>query len=150
MKNLIVLALFFTFGVIAYPQKTDKLLTKEELKKMKEYTSLEEALKEPEKVYILSLGENIELTKLPKNIGDLVNLQIFSVGGNHLTSLPKSIGNLKKLQIFSLGGNDLEKLPRTIGKLENLQEIYLWGNKFTPKMKKKIQKKLGNDVSILF
>ncbi len=148
IKKTLTLAFTISLSVIVYGQ--GNLLTKKELESVKKYTSLEEALKEPEKVYVLSLGEDIELRYLPNDIGRLVNLQIFSVGGNHLTRLPKSIGNLKNLQILSAGGNDLEKIPKTMKKLKNLQEVYLWGNSFSLQTKKKIKRQLGNNVSILF
>jgi hypothetical protein len=76
------------------------------------------------------------LTELPKEIGQLTNLQSLRIGGrNLLTKLPKEIGQLTNLQSLVIGGNmggiNLTELPKEIGQLTNLQILKLGGNKLT-------------------
>lgn len=90
----------------------------------KEYTSISEALKNPEQVYRLNLSnQNIAIPKdaWPK----LVNLEYLSFKNDHLKEIPKEIGFLKNLKILDLSGNDFTTLPKSFSKLTNLQELYL-------------------------
>jgi len=61
-----------------------------------------------------------QLTNLPKEIGNLVNLVNLSLWDNQLTELPKEIGNLVNLGYLSVGANPLSELPKEIGNLVNL------------------------------
>ena len=54
----------------------------------------------------------VELTELPKEIGNLINLQGLSVFGNKLTELPTEIGNLINLQKLYVYNNNLTELPK--------------------------------------
>ncbi|MDM8522972.1 AAA family ATPase [Desulfococcaceae bacterium HSG8] len=79
---------------------------------------------------ILNLDNN-QLTSLPSEIGNFINLQQLFVQNNKLTSLPSEIGNLKNLQILNLSGNQLASLPSAIGNLINLRQLMLLNNKLT-------------------
>ena len=121
-----------------------------ELDTIKEYKSLEEALKNPDAVIRLNLkGKklktvpkevflfknlqelNLKKTKidiLPKEIGDLKNLQILDVSKNDLVTLPHEIGQLTNLKILKASENELEYLPVEIGKLVELRFLDVWSN----------------------
>lgn len=122
MKNRILiyilgLVTLFQFGVV-YSQSTDGQLLKNE------YTSIEEALKDPEKVVRLNLS-NQSLAELPKGLSKFKNLEYLSLRNDHLTTLSSEIGSLKKLKVLDLGGNDFSILPKGFAKLKNLEELYL-------------------------
>jgi len=72
-----------------------------------------------------------ELTELPAEIGQLVNLQRLNLSGNQLTTLPPEIGQLVNLQYLNLSSNKLTTLPAEIAQLVNLQDLDLSSNKLT-------------------
>lgn len=114
------------------------------------YTTLEDALKNPDTVYRLDLKrsklktlpkeifllKNLQelnlsknqLIELPEEIGELINLQLLDISSNDLQSLPASIGKLKKLKKISAGRNEIIAIPAQIGELENLEILDLWDN----------------------
>lgn len=69
-----------------------------------------------------------DLTELPVEIGLLTNLTYLSVSHNHLTRLPPEIGNLKNLQVLSLSSNKIRYLPSEIKYLTELRELNLYDN----------------------
>ena len=69
---------------------------------------------------------NNELTgEIPKEIGNLRNLQGLSLYNNQLTGeIPKEIGNLRNLKNLSLYNNQLTgEIPKEIGNLRNLRYL---------------------------
>lgn len=70
-----------------------------------------------------------QLTALPKQIGQLVNLKYLKIESNKLTTLPKEIGKLTKLTHIWSYSNEITSLPDEIGDLESLEEWVLWSNK---------------------
>ncbi|GLJ06257.1 hypothetical protein SUGI_0034470 [Cryptomeria japonica] len=106
-------------------------------------------------VRMLSLQECASLTKIPKMLDSLVNLQCLYMGYNKahktipdslgnlsqlkklklcscrsLTSLPDTVGNLVRLKELCLGScTDLKSLPDTLGNLAELEELNLYGCK---------------------
>lgn len=100
------------------------LLSKEELAQQKMYTSLELALKEPDKVYKLSLREK-NLKLFPLEIVDFPNLQYLDLYGNKMGEIPVEIEKCKKLQYLDISYNQLTNLPVEIGTLINLEELYV-------------------------
>ncbi|EKR90418.1 leucine rich repeat protein, partial [Leptospira santarosai str. CBC379] len=95
------------------------------------YYNLTEALQHPTDVQYLYLGSpegGNKLTTLPKEIGNLQNLQDLNLNSNQFTTLPKEIWNLQKLQKLSLGRNQLTTLPEEIWNLQNLKTLDLEGN----------------------
>lgn len=126
MKNLIliyiyVLVAWLYFGDIEAQNIDNQLLRSE-------YTSIEEALKGPEKVIRLNLS-NQPLTEFPKGLSKFKNLEYLSLRNDHLTSLSPEISSLKKLKVLDLGGNDFTVLPKGFTKLQNLEELYLDNDK---------------------
>ncbi len=126
MKNRILiyilgLVILFQLGE-SYAQNADGQLLKNE------YTSIEDALKDPEKVVRLNLS-NQSFTDFPKGLSKFKNLEYLSLRNDHLTSLSPEISNLKKLKVLDLGGNDFSVLPKGLAKLQNLEELYLDNDK---------------------
>ena len=91
----------------------------------KDFNSLEEALKNPEKVYRLNLSN--QKIKFPADSiwSKFSNLEYLSLKNDHIKEIPSGIGNLRKLKTLDLGGNDFKYLPSSFSKLSNLSEIYL-------------------------
>ena len=71
------------------------------------------------------------VTKIPSEIGKLINLKYISLGENQITSIPPEIGNLKNLESIILDKNQITSIPPEIGNLTNLKAIRLDGNKIT-------------------
>ncbi len=82
---------------------------------------------------------NNNLTRLPKEIGNLTNLTWLVLSNNNLTELPKEIGNLTNLTELVLWDNNLTELPKEIGDLTNLIWLELWDNNLT-----ELPKEIGN------
>lgn len=94
----------------------------------------------------LDLNE-LFLSALPENIGELTNLQTLDLNVNQLTTLPKSIGKLTKLQTLNLDFNLLTTLPEDIGKLTGLKEFSISKNpplKYLPSALAEFQRQHGD------
>lgn len=118
-----------------------------------EYRSLDEALKEPDKVQRLVLrrkgykeipkevfkfknlleldlrGNN--LTEIPDSISALTNLVYLNVSRNQITKISPEIGKLNKVTYLEMGQNAIESLPMEMGSMDNLEYISLWENEIT-------------------
>ncbi|UOB16140.1 leucine-rich repeat domain-containing protein [Abyssalbus ytuae] len=70
----------------------------------------------------LYLAQN-QITSLPPEIGQLENLTALVASANEITSLPPEIGQLTNLDSLSLGENQLSEIPTEIGQLTNLKKI---------------------------
>jgi Leucine-rich repeat (LRR) protein len=70
---------------------------------------------------------------LPPEIGNLTNLEIFSLGNNRLTGqIPPEIGNLSNLSVLSIWRTQLTgNIPQEIGNLTNLTLLHLHRNRLT-------------------
>lgn len=133
----------------------------------KTYTSLQEALKEPQNVYrlkltkldnrdslpeeLFSLTELRELTVkgcrlciVNQNIDKLTKLESLNLDKNKLLRLPESIGNLQKLKFLCVSRNLIETFPNSISKMVNLTYIDAWDNPLytLPESIKSLQKTL--------
>lgn len=133
----------------------------------KTYTSLQEALKEPQNVYrlkltkldnrdslpeeLFSLTELRELTVkgcklcvLNQNIDKLVKLESLNLDKNKLVRLPETIGNLQKLKFLCVSRNLMETFPESISKMTGLTYIDAWDNPLyiLPESIKSLQKTL--------
>lgn len=104
-----------------------RLLTSHELQKARVYTSLEEALGAPEKVYRLDLSHQ-NLTDISQEIATLKDLQELNISGNHFQEIPEAIFRLPRLQILYANHNQLYRISESIVFLQNLEELYLVGN----------------------
>jgi Leucine-rich repeat (LRR) protein len=83
------------------------------------------------------------LTSLPEEIENLINLRRLELSNNNLTSIPKEIGNLINLRKLELSNNNLTSIPKEIGNLVNLKELWLDGNNLTS-----LPTKIGNLVNL--
>jgi Leucine-rich repeat (LRR) protein len=114
------------------------------------YTTIEEAMKEPDKVVKLVLKKqkldsfpaaiwvfpNLQYLDLSKNhirefpdtLYKLKNLQVLHLSKNKIESLPRELGDLSNLVILDINQNELTMLPPQIGKLKKLQYLDLWSN----------------------
>lgn len=114
------------------------------------FTSLQEALKNPDQVYRLNLRKqklkivpseifklkNLQelnlsknkLTEIPAGIENLPNLEYFDASANDLISLPAEIGQCTFLKRIVLNRNNIQELPSTIGNLSALEYLDLWSN----------------------
>ena len=90
----------------------------------KEYTKIEEALKEPDKVIRLNL-ENQKNHDYFKDLGKFKNLEYLNLRNTDLDVVPEEILTLKHLKILDIGHNDFSLLPKNFSSLRNLQELYL-------------------------
>jgi Leucine-rich repeat (LRR) protein len=97
------------------------------LSKEPEFTSLDEALKDPAKVYKLNLRK-LKLKKIPKEIFTFTNLQELNLSRNKIDLIPEEIGQLTKLQVLDLSRNKLKAVPSQIGKLIRLRKLLLYLN----------------------
>lgn len=72
----------------------------------------------------LNLGSK-KLIRLPKQIGQLKQLQWLYLRDNQITQLPSEIGQLQQLQWLYLDNNQITQLPAEIGQLQQLRGLYL-------------------------
>ncbi len=104
-----------------------KLLSAEALDKEPVFIFLDEALKNPSKVYKLNLSRH-NLKEIPKEIYLFVNLQRLDLSYNNISEIPKEIGLLKNLQSLDLTKNKIKELPATISLLTHLDEFLMGDN----------------------
>lgn len=103
------------------------LIDLDALENMNAYTSLEEALKNPDTAVKLDLSNN-GMRTLPPEIGRLRNLQYLNISRNQLAELPREIGLLNKLQVLNVSGNQLDQLPTEVGNLANVKQLLISQN----------------------
>ncbi|TND01824.1 MAG: hypothetical protein FD123_4200 [Bacteroidetes bacterium] len=120
MRTWKLFSLIVMLAVAVPATAQQKLLDSLALDTMPGYTSLQEALKEPDKVIKLVLRKQ-KLKMFPKEILQFTNLQYLDLSKNDLKELPDSIGVLKNLQVLHLSKNEIEYLPKEIGELVNLK-----------------------------
>jgi Leucine-rich repeat (LRR) protein len=103
-------------------------LTPEELAEAHVYTSLQEALDNPEKVYKLSLRKQ-KIAAIPAEIAQLKNLQWLDLSRNKLSDFPEAVCSIPSLEYLNLSRNKIEMIPKNIGEMKNLKELHLQKNK---------------------
>lgn len=90
--------------------------------------SLEDALKNPDKVEMLFLN-NQDLKEIRPEIGKLKNLRVLNLGYNQLDSLPQEMANLKKLEWINLAGNNYNEIPEVLKKCTSLKYLDIHYNR---------------------
>uniref|UniRef100_K3ZH37 Receptor kinase-like protein Xa21 n=1 Tax=Setaria italica TaxID=4555 RepID=K3ZH37_SETIT len=85
---------------------------------------------------ILSLSANAISGSIPKDIGNLFNLQVLDLAYNSFTgNLPSSLAKLKNLQKFFVNDNYINgSFPLAIGNLRYLISLYLMSNAFSGRL----------------
>lgn len=139
-----ILLSIILFDSVLFAQ--EKLLDSAALSLQKTYTSLDEALKEPWKVYKLSLPYK-HLETFPPQIGQFKNLQILDLSNNGISEIPDVVGQLPNLQVLDLSYQMIPSQPDyhdvvpvpclttlspAIGNLDQLTHLYLYGHAMTP------------------
>lgn len=104
------------------------LLDAYQLRNSKWYFSIDEARREPEKVYKLSLSGK-KYKNLPPGLDRFSNLQVLNVSHNKLKTIPNEISRLQNLEVLMLSKNKINRLPEEIKNMENLTTIYLSRNR---------------------
>ncbi len=131
-KYIAFVFLFILLGEVSAQMKQQarngKVLPITELKRKNWYYSLEDAMKEPNKVYKLSLTRQ-KLKDFPMEVFLFKNLQVLNLAENRIDSLPPQIKDLKYLQILNLKANRIKEIPPEFAELKNLKYLYLSKNK---------------------
>ena len=109
---------------------TSPLLNADQLRREKWFYGMNEAMREPEKVFKLSLKDNKMKNFIP-DILRFTNLQVLNLAGNKLKEIPEQISQLENLQVLILLDNKLKTLPDGIKDLNNLNELYLGSNRLS-------------------
>jgi Leucine-rich repeat (LRR) protein len=125
LKKLIGILLFFSF-VSAKAQLLDSL----SLDTLTAYTSIAEAMKEPDKVVKLVLRKQ-KLREVPKEVFLFKNLQYLDLAKNNIKIMPDSMGVLTQLQYLDMSRNVIEQLSGSMGKLTELFYLNLNNNEFS-------------------
>lgn len=111
------------------------------------YSSMEEALENPEEVYVLHLkvkkGKIPErlfelpylhvlemkrgrITELPAPFSKLNNLVRLDLTNNRLTYFPSVLLEMPQLEQLHLGKNEIQRIPEGIKRMENLRLLDIW------------------------
>ena len=114
--QLVLLSLFFNLNLVSSQEM--------KVKNEKEFTNVEDALKNPAKVVRLNLSNQV-FKLSDADWSKFINLEYLSLKNDHLTEIPLGITNLNKLTTLDLSGNDFKILPTEFEKLTNLNELYL-------------------------
>ena len=154
MKKLLFnfLLMLFASAAMAQPGRP-ALLDSLTLDTMQAFTSLKEALKQPDKVVKLVLRKqkldsfpdaiyqfkNLQyldlsrnnIREIPDSISRLKNLQVLHLSRNKIEYIPRTIGDLSELRILNINQNELYVIPPQIGRLKKLQVLDLWSNNIT-------------------
>jgi hypothetical protein len=94
------------------------------------FRSLSEALRQPELVQTLLLG-NSQLETLPPELFSFVTLEHLDLYLNRLTTLPPQVSALTSLRWLDLRFNQVESLPPELSRLPRLESINLAENRLT-------------------
>lgn len=161
---------FFFSLAMDFQTVAQNLLGEAELSAAKEYTSLADALKEPDKVIKLSLSG---IQTIPAEVAKLPNLQVLIISGtqvdlkqvismisalpiqelyvreSQLSVLPSEITKLSNLKQLDLSFNKYTSLPAEMSQLGKLQTLNLLENQFPDAEKDKVKKMLPN-TKVLF
>lgn len=128
MKRIIAFTLLIlTLSFVSRAQKQPAILYGPD-DNGKTYTSIEEALLEPQNVYRLKLTKLEKRDSLPEELFQLTELRELTIKGCRLCIVNQRIGELSKLQYLNLDRNKLVRLPESIGNLSNLRMLIVSRN----------------------
>lgn len=137
MRSILILSILLAISLKQFSQ-TRSLVTEENLSILDArqlarepwFYSLDEAMRQPDKVYKLSL-QHQQLKELPPEIIRFQNLQLLNLSHNKLKDVPESIGSLSRLQVLWLSHNRLNTLPEDMKLLQQLETLYISNNRLT-------------------
>lgn len=120
---------------------SSQVLSEQELDTCHIFTTITEASKTPDAVYVLDLTKS-KLKVFPIEILIFKNLNILKLGKNKIASVPEGISKLIFLQELDLGKNKLAIFPSGLVELINLKKLVLNQNYIEgiPFMIKNLQK----------
>ncbi len=126
MYRFLFFIVFFTPLIFNGQSLLDSL----ELVTYQEYTDLNAAIEDKEKVVKLNLRKK-KLKEFPMEILEMPNLQYLDISRNKIKEFPDSIVKLKKLQFLLANKVGLERLPQNFGDLHNLKYLDLSQNEIS-------------------
>jgi len=128
--SLLSFCLLFCLPSLSWAQVPDPNKTKNDTELGREiwYYSLEEALREPEKVYKLNLSGQ-KLKAFPTEVYNLPNLHMLDLSDNKIQEIPSDIKQLPYLTMLNLYNNKLRVLHPDMQYLGELRYLYLGRNK---------------------
>lgn len=91
------------------------------------YRSIENAMKNPEKVFRLHLVK-VKLKEFPVEIFQFKNLQELILDKNKINEIPDAISELKNLETLRLSHNRIDSIPPALLKLQHLKTLDLSDN----------------------
>ncbi|TVR80983.1 MAG: hypothetical protein EA412_03960 [Chitinophagaceae bacterium] len=113
------------------------------------FTDIEEAAKNPEKVWYLDLGLQ-KKRNFPEEIFTFKNLKRLYLAYNYYDKIPDQIAELQNLEILDLSGNYyLNNLPDGLWELKNLETLIIKDNRLTSSSIQKAKQKLENTEIVL-
>lgn len=121
MRTLIFLFFFFQLS-----SGSAQFLSDAQLDTAYVYTSVEEAMKNPEDVFILRL--KVKRGEIPPQINDLPYLHILEMKRGKITSLPEDFKRLEYLISVDLTRNELESFPPVLLEMPQLEVLRMGKN----------------------
>jgi Leucine-rich repeat (LRR) protein len=129
---------FFVCGVVVFAcsvggfcgevfAQEASLLDSAALIQKKEFTSLDEALKNPSSVYRLDLSFS-GLSEFPREVLQFPNLQSLNLSNNGIVEIPADLAKLSKLQRLNLATNGIKRFPAEISSLKHLKWLDITQN----------------------
>lgn len=127
----LVFILWLGFSAATQAQNTQlQEAQRSSLKDVKVFTSLEDALKNPDEVLVLDLSKQ-KMDELSPEIGKFKNLKLLNLSNNHLKLLPKEIEKLKSIEFLILDYNQFTFLPKEVYGLASLKELHAGFNQIS-------------------
>ncbi|MCQ2305911.1 MAG: leucine-rich repeat domain-containing protein [Bacteroidales bacterium] len=111
---------------------------------LKEYTSIDKALKRPNKVLSIDVACQ-GLSALPDEMAKLTNIVSINLLGNQFDTFPPVLGKMTTLDEISLSTNKLSFIGPEIGQCKNLRILIMNANRIT-----ELPKEIGELTELLY
>lgn len=127
--SILFFCLFLCFPTLSYAQvpapdaKNDVELGRELW-----YNSIEDAMREPDKVYKLNLSDQ-KIKEFPTEVFNFPNLHMLNLSNNKIKEVPSDINRLPYLTMLNLYNNKIRILHSNMQDLSELRKLYLGRNK---------------------
>ena len=111
---------------------TEELVTAEESENHEGFIEAQKRIQEAieNKATELTLSD-LELTSIPKELGQLNKLMQLDLSDNKITSVPKEIGQLNNLIELKFSQNQLSSIPKELTQLKKLKGLFLNQNQLS-------------------